>query len=139
MDMIEREVTNQLCYSIVRMDRHIKFVCILDQTGRLLVGQDRNIPSSSTNKRDKETISSSPYIFSDVTNLDSKIDELVELFLKHKNMYLFYYDYLLWILENCMLHLKDSQNKNNPDISQSIAENKVSTYFEISGYNNKDD
>ena len=119
------------------MDRHIKFVCIVDQTGKLLVGQGSNIPISSTDDNHKNTISS-PYILSDFTKLDSRIDELVKLFLKNKNMYLFYHDYLLWIIENCTLHLKNSQNKNNSDIS-SIVENKVPTYFEISGYDNEDD
>jgi hypothetical protein len=117
------------------MDWHIKFVCILDQNGKLLVGHGRDIPQISTSDSDKNTISS-PNNLSDTSN--SKVDELVDLFLNHKNMYLFYSDYLLWIIENCRLHLNDNQNKNNSDISQSMLENKDTPYFEISGYN-KDD
>ncbi|HEY7078871.1 MAG TPA: hypothetical protein VH500_04155, partial [Nitrososphaeraceae archaeon] len=129
---------NQICSSIVRMDWHIKFVCILDHNGKLLVGHDRNIPLINTNDSYKNTISSTNNLFN-ITNSNSKVDELVEIFLKHKNMYLFYSDYLLWILENCRLHLNDNHNKNNSNISQDIVENKASTYFEISGYDNDDD
>jgi hypothetical protein len=93
MDSRERVVMNQTCSSIVRMDWHIKFVCILDRNGKLLIGQSRSMPSISTS--DKNTMP-------DTTNL--KIDELVEVFLKHKNMYFFYSDYLLWIIENCFKH-----------------------------------
>ena len=135
MDSKERELMNQTCSSIVRMDWHIKFVCILDQNGKLLVGHDRDFPSISTSDSDKNTTSSSNNL-SDITN--SKIDELVELFFKHKNMYIFYSDYLLWIIENCRLHINDSQNKNNSDIAQGIVENKAPPSFEISGYNNDD-
>jgi hypothetical protein len=118
------------------MDWHIKFVCILDQNGKLLVGHGRNIPSINTNDSYKNTISSTNNLFN-ITNSNSKIDELVEIFLKHKNMYLFYSDYLLWIIENCRLDPNDSHYKNN--IDQGIVENKASTYFEISGYDNDDD
>src|SRR5215510_2970603 len=101
MDSREREVMNQTCSSIVRMDRHIKFVCILDQNGKLLVGHSMNIPQISISDNDKSTLSN-PINLSDISN--SKVGELVELFLKNKNMYLFYSDYLLWIIENCRLH-----------------------------------
>jgi hypothetical protein len=138
MDLREREVMNQICSSIVRMDWHIKFVCILDHNGRLLVGYGRNIPSINTNDS-YENIISSAYNFANITNSNSKIDELVEIFLKHKNMYLFYSDYLLWIIENCGLHLNDGHNENNSDLAHGIVENKTSTYFEIPGYDNDDD
>lgn len=52
-------------------------------------------------------------------------------------MYLFYSDYLLWIIENCRLHLNDNKSKNF-DITQSISENQTSPSFEISGCNNDD-
>jgi hypothetical protein len=135
MDSREREVMNQTCSSIVRMDWHIKFVCILDQNGKLLVGHGRNIPSISTNDSDKNTIYSSNNL-SDIIN--SKIVELVESYLKYNNMYLFYSDYLLWNIGNCMLHINNGQNNDNSDISQSKVENKTLPYFEISGYYNDD-
>lgn len=128
----------QICSSIVRMDWHIKFVCILDHNAKLLVGHGRNIPSINTSDSYKNAISNA-YNLANITNSNSKIDELVEIFLKHKNMYLFYSDYLLWIIDNCRLHLNDSHNKNNSDIYQDIVENKASTYFEIPGYDNDDD
>ncbi|HEY7570045.1 MAG TPA: hypothetical protein VH796_01630 [Nitrososphaeraceae archaeon] len=125
---------NQTCSSILRMDWHIKFVCILDQNGKLLVGQDRNIPSSNTNDNDKNPISSTNNIF-DIAN--SKLIDFVELYFKHKNMYLFYSNYLLWNINYCRLHINDSQNNDNSR-SQSIVENKTAPYFELSGYYNDD-
>ncbi|HEY7082562.1 MAG TPA: hypothetical protein VH500_22965 [Nitrososphaeraceae archaeon] len=122
---------NQACSSIIKLDWHIKFVCILDRNGKLLVGQGRNIPLISISDRN------AIYNPNNLPNTNLKIDELIELFLKHKNMYLFYSDYLLWVIESCKLHLKDSQNKNNSNKAQHIGNNALS-YFEVSGYNNDD-
>lgn len=89
----ECEIMNQICSSIVRKDWHIKFVCILVQNGKLIVGHGRScILSINTSKSDKSTIS----IPDNLPNITySNIEELVEAFLEPKNMYLFYSDYLL--------------------------------------------
>jgi hypothetical protein len=59
------------------MDWHIKFVCILDQNGKLLVGHGKNIPHNGTSDNDKNT-HSNPDNLSDVTN--SNVSELLKLF-----------------------------------------------------------
>lgn len=127
----KRVVMNQACSSIIILDWHIKFACILDRNEKLLVGQSRNIQLISTSDRN------AIYTPNNLPNTNLKINEVVELF-KHKNMYLFYSDYLLWVIESCKLHLKDSQNKNNSNKTQCIIGNNALSYFEVSGYNNDD-
>ena len=51
-------------------------------------------------------------------------------------MYLFYSDYLLWVIGKCIVHLEDLENKFDSHVTESI--NETSPYFEISGYNNDD-
>lgn len=130
MDGKERTVMNHACSSIIRMDRHIKFVCIVDRNGKLLLGQSRSSPSNDITDKTIDTIDSSTHI----TN--SRIDDLFEVYFKYKNMYLFYFDYLLWVIRKCRVHLNDGENKNDSYITQSNAENQVSSYFGVSGCNN---
>jgi hypothetical protein len=106
----------------IRMDWRIKFVGVVDQNGTLHVGRSKSIPISNGTDKSAE-IARNP---SHITN--SKIDDLVEIFFKYKNMYLFYSDYLLWVIGNCTVH------NENKFVSGSIDE--ASPYFEISGCNN---
>lgn len=58
MDSSIRVVMNQKCASIIRLNWHIKFVCILDQNGKLLLGQSRGAQSINSSDGDKSTNSS---------------------------------------------------------------------------------
>jgi hypothetical protein len=131
MDAKERLLMNQTCSSVIRMDRQIKFVCIVDENAKLLVGQSRDIPSNIIADTTTDITKSSAHI----TN--SEIDDLLEVHFKYKRMYPFYSDYLLWVIENCRVHLDDTDNKNDSYITQSATEYKISPYFEISGCNSE--
>lgn len=40
IDIQERLRMNHACKSVIRIDQQIKFVCIVDENAKLLVGQD---------------------------------------------------------------------------------------------------
>jgi len=105
---------------------------MVDQNGKLLVGQSRSI-IPFTNLTDKPAgIARNP---THITNL--KIDDLVEVFLRCKNMYLFYSDYLLWVIGKCVGHMKEYENEFNCYVDGSVVD-EASPYFEISGYDSND-
>jgi len=124
----ERMVLNETFSLIIRMDWRIKFVGMVDQNGKLLAGQSRDIPFSNMADRPADTARIPRYM----TN--SKIDDLVEIFYKYKNMYLFYSDYLLWVIGKCIVHLEDHENRFDSNVTGSI--NEASPFFEISGCTN---
>lgn len=125
---------NQACTSIIRMDRCIRFVATVDQNGRLLVGQSRSILSNSITERPVDNVKRSTH----TTN--SKIDDLVvEVFLKHKNMYLFYSDYLLGVIENFRVHQENDNGLAKSDSYFSGCIDWILPHFEISEYGKKYD
>lgn len=129
MDAKERIIMNEACSLIIRMDRRIKFVGMVDHNGKLLIGQSRRFLPSNMIDKSTDNAKSSIHI------RNSKIDDLVEVFFRSKNMYLFYSDYLLWVLGNCIVHLQDQEDEfNSPSIAETISDN-VLPYFEISGGN----
>ena len=127
MNAKERTIMNQTCSSIIGTDWRIKFVGIVDQNGKLLIGKRRGNPSNKITDKIINTTNS-------VAN--SKVDDLFEVYFKCKNMYLFYSDYLLWVIEKCRIRQDDLEHKYDfPYIAQSFTEDSVPTYFEVSGCN----
>ncbi len=114
----ERLVLNEVFSLIIRMDWRIKFVGMVVQNGKLIAGQTRRILFSMTDKP-TDTARNTTHIY------NSKIDDQIEIFFRCKNMYLFYSNYLMWVIESCTVHLEDHESIN-----------ETSPYFEISGYNN---
>jgi len=112
------------------MDWRIKFVGTVDRNGKLLVGRSKDITSSCPNFRLTDIVITSTRI------VNSKMDDLVEIFLRSKNMYLFYSGYLLWVIENCLAHLNNHKSNFGSNVLMDI--NEISAYFEISGCNNGD-
>ena len=124
----ERTVLNEIFSLIIRMDWRIKFVVMVNQNGKLIAGQTRRIPFSSMTDKPTDTARNTTHIY------NSKIDDQIEIFFRCKNMYLFYFDYLMWVIGSCTVHLEELENKLYSSIPESI--NETSPYFEISGYNN---
>jgi len=127
MDLQERLNMNHACDSVIRLDQQIKFVCIVNENAKLLVGQDRSIPTDIKSLKTSETTDSSTH-----TN-KSKIDELVEIHFKYRNMYLFHSDYLLWIIKSCTGHLDDTKNEDRSYITHVKNKFETSAFFELSG------
>lgn len=121
---------NHACESVIRTDQQIKFVCIVDANGKLLVGQGRPIPTNIDALETNETIDSSPH------NDKSKIDDLVEIHVKYQDMYLFYSEYLLWVIKSCKGDLDDKRNKDCFSITHITNKSETSTFFELSGFDN---
>jgi hypothetical protein len=118
---------NHICESIIRIDQQIKFVCIVDENAKLLVGQDRSIPSNINSIKSSETTD-------DLSHLtEIKVDDLVEIQFKYRNIHLFYSEYLLWVIKSCTGHLDDTKNKGNFGITKITNKTKTSTFFELSG------
>jgi len=46
---------NHACKSVIRIDQQIKFVCIVDENAKLLVGQDRSISTNIDTLKTSET------------------------------------------------------------------------------------
>jgi hypothetical protein len=67
----------------------------------------------------------------DIHIANSKINDLPDIFYKHKNMYLFYSDYLLWVIGKCIVNLEDLENRFDSHVTGRVRE--ASPYFEISG------
>ncbi len=87
IDAKERKVLNEMFSLIIGMDWRVKFVDMVDQNGKLLAGQCRSIPFG--NMIDNPTGTART-----LTHIDnSKLGDLVEIFYKYRNMYLFYSDY----------------------------------------------
>ncbi|MGC1131287.1 MAG: hypothetical protein WA941_00585 [Nitrososphaeraceae archaeon] len=114
---------NQKCAALVRLDWHIKFVCILDQNGKLPVGQSRVVRSTNSSDGDKSTNSSTH-----ISIIET--DKQTEVFLK--SMYSFYSSYLFWVIRNCIAHPEDQEKKPDSLISGIV---NPPYYFEISGCN----
>jgi hypothetical protein len=121
---------NRICEAVIRIDQQIKFVCIVNENAKLLVGQGRPIPTNI------DTIKISEIIDSSTHNDKSKIDDLVEIHVKYRNMYLFYSEYLLWVIRKCMGHLGDTRNKDCFSITHITNKFETSTFFELSGFDN---
>lgn len=92
MNTKECTIMNRVCSSIIGMDSRIKFVGIVDQNGKLLIGKGRSNPSDRITDK----------IIFDTTNgvTKSRVDDVFEVYFKCKNMYFFYFDYLLWTIES---------------------------------------
>lgn len=125
IDMQMRLHMNQACESVIRLDQQIKFVCIVDKNAKLLVGQSRDAVASETNEH-------SP------NSSKSKIDDPVEIHLKWRNMYLFYSEYLSWIIRSCAGNLDDRKNKECFEITHITNKIETSTFFELSGFDSDD-
>jgi hypothetical protein len=121
---------NHACESVIRTDQQIKFVCIVDANGKLLVGQGRPIPTNIDALETSETIDSLPH------NDKSKNDDLVEIHVKYQDMYLFYSEYLLWIIKSCKGDLDNKRNKDCFSITHITNKSETSTFFELSGFDN---
>lgn len=126
-DIVERLHMNSLCESVIQIDRHIKFVCIVDENAKLLAGLSRPTPTSY-NVLDPGETNENP-----IRSGKSKIDDLIEIHFKYGNMYLFYSDYLLWIIRSCTSHLHDTRNNDNSCITHITNKSETTTLFELSG------
>ena len=119
---------NHICESIIRIDEQIKFVCIVDDNAKLLIGQDKSIPSNINSIKSSETTD-------DLSHLtEIKVDDLVEIQFKCRNIRLFYSEYLLWVIKSCTGHLHDTKNKDNLGITHITNKSKTSTFFQLSGF-----
>ena len=123
MSTKERKVLNKGLSEIFRMDWRIKFVGMVDRNGKLLVGRSKDISFTYLNYRHTDITRTSTHI------VNSKMDDLVEIFLSSKNMYLFYSDYLLWVIGNCLAHLNNHKSKFGSNVRIDI--NEILSYFEI--------
>jgi hypothetical protein len=128
MDMQMRLQMNHTCESIIRIDQQIKFVCIVDENAKLLVGQDRPIPTNVNSIKSGETTDDSPHL------AETKLDDLVEIRFKHRNIRLFYSEYLLWVIKCCIGHVDDTKNKDNFGVTHITNKFQTSTFFELSGF-----
>jgi hypothetical protein len=118
---------NHICESIIRIDEQIKFVCIVDENAKLLIGQDRSTPSNINSIKSSETTDDSSHL------TETKLDDPVEIQFKHRNVRLFYSEYLLWVIKSCTGHQDDTKNKDNFGVTQITNKFKTSTFFELSG------
>jgi len=59
MDAKERTVMKEACSLIIRMDRRIKFVGIVDHNGKLQIGLSRSVPLSNIDDKATDTAKSS--------------------------------------------------------------------------------
>lgn len=125
--IVERLHMNSLCESVIQIDRHIKFVCIVDVNAKLLAGLSRPTPTSY-NVLDSGETNKNP-----IRSGKSKIDDLIEIHFKYGNMYLFYSDYLLWVIRSCTSHLHDTKNKDNSCITHVTNKSETPGFFELSG------
>lgn len=123
---------NHTCESVIRIDQQIKFVCIVDENAKLLVGQDRPVPTNINSIKTSETGDSSSYL------TKTKVDDLLENQFKYRNIYLFYSEYLLWVIKSCTGHLDDTRNKDTSGITHITNKSKTSTFFELSGFEGND-
>jgi hypothetical protein len=122
---------NHACESIIQLDQQIKFVCIVDKDAKLLAGQSRSILTNPSALNTSETNEHSP------NSNESKVDDPVEIHLKHRNMYLFYSEYLSWIIRSCTGNLDDTRDKDC--LSTTHITNKFeTTFFELSGFDSDD-
>jgi hypothetical protein len=127
MAIQERLRMNHACESVIRVDQQIKFVCIVDENAKLLVGQSRSISTNIDTPKTSETTDSSTH-----TN-KSNTDDLIEIHFKYRNVYLFYSDYLLWVIRSCTGHLDDTKNKDCFGITHITDKSETSDFFELSG------
>ena len=126
MAIQERLRMNHACESVLRIDKQIKFVCIADENAKLLVAQSRPIPTSINSLKTSRTTESSGYS-------KSKVEDLIEIHFKYKNIYLFYSDYLMWVIRSCTGHLDDTKNKDCFSITHITDKSETSDFFELSG------
>jgi hypothetical protein len=102
-------------------------VCIVDENAKLLVGQDRSIPSNINSIKSSETTDDSSHL------TETRVDDLAEIQFKYRNIHLFYSEYLLWVIKSCTGHLDDAKNRGNYGITQITNKFETSTFFELSG------
>lgn len=114
---------NHTCESIIRIDQHIKFVCIVDENAKLLVGQDRPVPTNVNSIKTSETTDGSTHL------TKTKVDDQVEIQFKYRNIHLFYSEYLLWVIKSCTGHLDDTKKKDNFGITHITNKFKTSTFY----------
>jgi hypothetical protein len=103
-------------------------VCVVDENAKLLVGQDRSIPSNINSIKSSETPDDSSHL------TETKVDDLMEIQFKYRNIHLFYSEYLLWVIKSCTGHLDDTKNKDSLGIIHITNKLKTSTHFELSGF-----
>ena len=125
MDLQQRLNMNHACESVIRLDQQIKFVCVIDENAKLLVGQSRPIPTNLKTLNTNET--------NETHSNKSKIDDLVEIYFNYRNSWLFYSDYLLWVIRSCTSHLDDTKNNDNSCITHIPNKIETSNFFELSG------
>lgn len=113
------------------MDRHIKFVCIVDRNGKLLIGQSRFIQSNNMTDRENDTDD----VKSPTCIGDSRVGRTLGVDFKCGDMYCFYSDFLLWTIEKCCALSNTNMNSNNNllFVSRSITGDNALTYFQVSG------
>jgi hypothetical protein len=116
---------NHICESVIRIDPQIKFVCIVDENAKLLVGQDRPVPTNVNSIKTNETTDGSSHL------TKSDVHDLVEIQFKYRNIHLFYSEYLLWVIKKCIGHLDDTKNNDNVGITH------ITNFFELSGFDGK--
>ena len=126
IDMQMRLHMNQACESVIQLDQQIRFVCIVDKNAKLLVGQSRGAFASESNEH------SSP------NSSKSKIDDPVEIHPKWRNIYLFYSEYLSWIIRSCTGNVDDRKNEECFGITHITNKSETSTFFELSGFDSDD-
>jgi hypothetical protein len=119
---------NHACDSVLRTDKQIKFVCIVDENAKLLVGQSRPIPTDINSLKTSRPTECSP------DSNKSKINDLIEIHFKYRNTYLFYSEYLLWVIKSCRGHLDDTKHKDCFSNTHITNKFEPSTFFELSGF-----
>lgn len=132
MDRKDRAILNQTCSDIITIDRHIKFVCIVNRSGKLLVGQSKSIQSNNMADRENDTDD----VKSPTTCIsDSRVSRTLGVDFKCGGMYYFYSDFLLWTIKKCYAFSnEDTKSNNNPlFVSRSINGDVALTYFQMSG------
>jgi hypothetical protein len=130
MDRKHRAIVNQTCSDIISIDRHIKFVCIVNRSGKLLLGQSRSIQSNNMDDRENDTDD----VKSPTCIDDSRLCRTLGVDFKCGYMYYFYSDFLLWTIEKCCDFSSEDTNSNNSPlfVSRSIKGDVALTYFQLS-------
>lgn len=98
---------------------------MVDQNGKLLAGKSRGSPFSNMVDNPTDTARNLIHI------ANSRINDLPDIFYKYKNMYLFYSNYLLWVIGKCIVNLEDHENGFDSYVTGRV--NEASPYFEILG------
>jgi hypothetical protein len=130
MNRKDRAIVNQTCSDIITIDRHIKFVCIANRSGKLLVGQSRSLQSNNMTDRENDTGD----VKSPMCMGDSRVGRTLGVDFKCGYTYYFYSDFLLWTIEKCCSFSDEDTNSNNNPlfVSRTITGDVAPTYFQVS-------